>query len=107
MFVAAVLSGFQTCLALVRTSIIVPPAAPGCSRVPVMAQKASFMRNCAAEGMPTVVPGPKKSPNAPAVARSWLRLVIGFVNVQSAFRQKAVQFARLFTGVESAEISVT
>src|SRR6267143_6690129 len=36
MCVAAGLSGFQTCLALVRTSIIVPPAAPGCSRVPVM-----------------------------------------------------------------------
>src|SRR5258708_16458266 len=36
MFVAAVLSGSQTCLALDRTPIIVPPAAPGCSRVPVM-----------------------------------------------------------------------
>src|SRR5258708_2178389 len=106
MFVAAVLSGSQTCLALVRASYCTASRA-GLQQGTVMVQKASLMPNCAAKGMPTVVPGPKKSPNAPAGARSWLRLVIGFVNVQSAFRQKAVAFARLFTGVESAEISVT
>ena len=33
--------------------------------------------NCVAKGIPTVVPGPKKSPRAPAGLRSCLRLVIG------------------------------
>src|SRR5579864_6576578 len=41
---------------------------------------------CAANGSPTVVPGPKKSPNAPAGLRSWFRLVIGinFCGVHAA-----------------------
>ena len=64
------------------------------------------MPNCAAKGMPTVVPGPKKSPSAPAGARNWLRLVIGLVRVQSAFRQKAVALAKSFTGVGRAETQV-
>ncbi len=45
---------------------------------------------CAANGMPTVVPGPKKSPSAPAGTRNWFRLVIGCVCVQAAFKQNAV-----------------
>ena len=33
-------------------------------------QKLSRTPNCAANGMPTVVPGPKKSPSAPAGTRN-------------------------------------
>jgi len=35
-------------------------------------QKISLIPNCAANGMPTVVPGPKKSPKAPAGTRNCL-----------------------------------
>lgn len=34
--------------------------------------------------MPTVVPGPKKSPNAPPGRRNWLMLVMSCVEVQAA-----------------------
>ena len=40
--------------------------------------------------MPTVVPGPKKSPNAPPGTRNWFRLAMGFVVVQSALVQMSV-----------------
>src|SRR5439155_19069415 len=70
-------------------------------------QNVSLTPNCAAKGMPTVVPGPKKSPRAPPGTRSWFRLVMGFVCVQAGSRQKAVALAGLFTGVGNAEISGT
>jgi len=47
--------------------------------VQVQIQKLNRIPNCAANGMPTVVPGPKKSPNAPAGTRNWFKLVIGCV----------------------------
>src|SRR6266853_122840 len=37
----------------------------------------TLTHNCAANGMPTVVPGPKKSPNPPARTSSCLKLVMG------------------------------
>src|SRR3974377_810348 len=61
------------------------------------------MPSCAAKGMPTVVPGPKKSPSAPAGTANWLRLVIG--TLHAGVGQRAVAFAMLFTGAGSAEIS--
>jgi hypothetical protein len=45
---------------------------------------------CAAKGMPTVVPGPKKSPNAPAGKVNCCRLVTGFVVVHAGLVQIAV-----------------
>ena len=51
--------------------------------------------------MPTVVPGPKKSPNAPAGTRKWLGLVMGVVCVQLAFRQIAVALFTSLTGNEA------
>src|SRR5208283_3464484 len=65
-------------------------------------QNVNLMPTCAAKGMPTVVPGPKKSPSAPAGKRNWLREVIGWVCVQEAFKQKAVALERLLTGVGKA-----
>ena len=59
--------------------------------------------SCAADGIPTVVPGPKKSPGAPAGTSNWFGLLIGRVSVQDGFTQKAVAFATSFTGVGSAE----
>src|SRR6266478_10124642 len=61
-------------------------------------QKLSRIPNCAANGIPTVVPGPKKSPKAPAGTLNWFKLVIGRVWVQPAFKQNAVAFAVSFTG---------
>ena len=52
-----------------------------------------------------MVPGPKKSPSAPAGKRNWLREVIGWVCVHEAFKQKAVALERLLTGVGKAERS--
>src|SRR5712692_5754353 len=57
--------------------------------------------------MPTVVPGPKKSPRAPAGAFSSLRLPMGHVNVQAGLRQNAVALVRLLTGVGKAEMLLT
>jgi len=48
--------------------------------------------DCAAKEMPTVVPGPKKSPNASPGRRNWLMLVMGCVEVQAA----SVQIFRRF-----------
>src|SRR5215472_10751635 len=70
-------------------------------------QKLTLTPNWAANGIPTVVPGPKKSPKAPASTRSWFKLVIGFVMLQSGLRQNAVALARLLTGVGNAERLVT
>ena len=42
-------------------------------------QKVNRTPTCEAKGIPTVVPGPKKSPNAPAGTRNWLTLVTGTV----------------------------
>src|SRR3989442_3615447 len=57
------------------------------------------MPNLGANGIPEVVPGPKKSPKAPAATRTSFGLLIGRVCVQLGSRQKAVALARLFTGV--------
>src|SRR6202023_1969896 len=57
-------------------------------------QKVNFSPNCAANGIPTVVPGPKKSPSAPPGTFNCLALVMGFVCEQSAFKQNAVAFVR-------------
>lgn len=53
-------------------------------------QKLKRRPNWPAKGTPTVVPGPKKSPKAPAGTRNWFRLVMGWVRVQAALRQNAV-----------------
>src|SRR5580658_5616376 len=45
---------------------------------------------CAANGMPTVVPGPKKSPNPPSGISSCFRLVTGAVWEQDALVQTLV-----------------
>src|ERR1700739_985798 len=42
-------------------------------------QKLTRTPSCAAKGMPTVVPGPKKSPRPPAGIANCCRRVIGFV----------------------------
>ena len=44
----------------------------------------------AAKGIPTVVPGPKKSPSPPAGIANWLSRVTGVVLVQAAFVQMSV-----------------
>src|SRR6266436_9949505 len=66
-------------------------------------QKMSFRPSWAAKGMPTVVPGPKKSPRAPAGTRSRLALVMGVAWVQAGLRQKAVALLRSLTRVGRAE----
>src|SRR5882724_5974350 len=70
-------------------------------------QKLKRNPNWAANGIPTVVPGPKKSPSPPAGTRNWFKLVIGFVWLQSGFRQNAVAFERSLTGTGNAARSVT
>src|ERR1700693_5129535 len=65
-------------------------------------QNVSRTPTCAAKGMPTVVPGPKKSPRAPDGTRSCFPLVTGRVCVQAGLRHRAVTLARLFTGVGRA-----
>ena len=77
------------------------------SRATQSVQKLNRTPICAANGIPTVVPGPKKSPSAPAGTRNWFRLVIGRVCVHDAFRQNAVALYKLFTGVGSAARFVT
>ena len=57
-----------------------------------MDQNVNLTPTCAAKGMPTVVPGPKKSPNTPAATLNWLRLVIG--TPHAGVGQRAVAFAR-------------
>src|SRR6266849_2880705 len=70
-------------------------------------QNVSLTPSWAAKGMPTVVPGPKKSPRAPAGTRSWLALMTGVVWVQAGFKQKAVALLRSLTRVGRAEMSPT
>src|ERR1700757_2793871 len=71
----------------------------------VSSQNVTRTPNCAAKGMPTVVPGPKKSPSAPAGTSNWLGLVIGALH--AGVGHSAVALVRLFTGVGNAEMSVT
>src|SRR5882672_2608976 len=68
-------------------------------------QNVSLTPSWAANGMPTMVPGPKKSPRAPAGTSNCLPLVTG--TEQLASGQSAVTFARLFTGTGNAPISPT
>ena len=49
--------------------------------------------------MPTVVPGPKKSPNPRPGRRNWLMLVMGCVEVQAA----SVQTLKTFPSCASAD----
>src|SRR5260370_12159051 len=69
------------------------------------AQNVSFAPTWAAKGMPTVVPGPKKSPRAPAGTSNCLPLVTGTEHAGVA--QRAVTFAGSFTRTVSALISPT
>src|SRR5467141_3767877 len=68
-------------------------------------QNVSFTPSWAAKGIPTVVPGPKKSPRAPAGTSNCLPLVTG--TEQAGVGQSAVTFARLFTGTGRAPILPT
>src|ERR1700686_2365564 len=68
-------------------------------------QNVSLRPSWAAKGTPTVVPGPKKSPRAPAGTSNCLPLVTGTEHVGSG--QSAVTFARLFTGMGRALMSPT
>src|ERR1700675_2261535 len=68
-------------------------------------QKVSLTPSWAAKGMPTVVPGPKKSPRAPAGTSNCLPPVTGTEHVGSG--QSAVTFARSLTGIGRALISPT
>jgi hypothetical protein len=45
---------------------------------------------CAANGIPTVVPGPKKSPSAPPATRNWFGLLIGSVDEHDESVQMSV-----------------
>src|SRR5206468_6546151 len=69
------------------------------------AQNVSFAPTSAANGMPTVVPGPKKSPRAPAGTSNCLPLVTG--TKQAGVGQSAVTLAILFTGTGNALMSPT
>src|SRR5437764_14772875 len=79
------------------------PEVPGL-RSP-LGQNVSLTPSWAAKGMPTVVPGPKKSPRAPAGTSSCLPLVTGTEHIGSG--QSAVTFARLSVGTGRALISPT
>src|SRR5260370_34960418 len=68
-------------------------------------QNVSFTPTWAAKGMPTVVPGPKKSPRAPAGTSNYLPLVTG--TEHAGVGQSAVTLARLFTGTGRALILPT
>src|ERR1700719_147495 len=68
-------------------------------------QNVSLTPSWAAKGMPTVVPGPKKSPRAPAGTSNCFPLVTGTEHVGSG--QSAVTFARSFTGMGRALMSPT
>src|SRR5579859_3688703 len=70
-------------------------------------QNLNLTPNCAAKGIPTVVPGPKKSPSAPAGMRRSLMLLTGLVTVQAAFRHRAVTLAVLSTGMGRPATSPT
>ena len=76
-----------------------------CDKMRARIQNVNLTPTWAAKGMPTVVPGPKKSPRAPAGTRSCLKLVIG--TAQAEVGHRAVAFVRSLTGVGRAEMSVT
>ena len=67
---------------------------------PASPQKLNLTPSCAAKGIPTVVPGPKKSPSAPAGTRKSFS-VTGRVEVQAAFKQYCVTFPSWFGGTDS------
>jgi hypothetical protein len=56
----------------------------------ISAQNVTRAPTWAANGIPTVVPGPKKSPKAPPATCSWFGLLIGSVDEQAAFVQMSV-----------------
>src|SRR5712692_7563206 len=68
-------------------------------------QKLIRTPSCAENGVPTVVPGPKKSPRAPAGTFKSPRLRIDRVTVQVAFRQMCIALASSPGGTGSAEMS--
>ena len=72
-------------------------------------QKLNRIPSCAEKGTPTVVPAPKKSPNAPPGMRRSLRLRMGRIALQSALRQISVTLpaATSLCGTLRAPISPT
>src|SRR5271169_4493854 len=79
----------------------------------VRLQNVTRTPNCAANGMPTVVPGPKKSPSPPAGnSNCFCGLVMATgdgqaANEDAATEQTMVAFAKSLTGLGRTEISVS
>src|ERR1700730_5411739 len=72
------------------------------STLPGASQKLTRIQNRATNGIPTVVPGPKKSPKAPAGILKSFILRIGLVFVQSAFKQRSVALPSWLAGTGNA-----
>src|SRR5215471_4691291 len=71
-------------------------------------QKEMRNPNWAANGIPTVVPGPKKSPSAPPASFNSFGPRIGLVELQSAFKQMCWTFPSSSGGMKgNAETSPT